>query len=189
MALQYAILSLLSQDEGSGYDLLKAFEHSVANFWSASHPQIYKELAALERRGMVTHRRVVQQGRPNKKIFRITAEGRAELLRWLRKRHGIEGHNSITTLKAFTLHLLEPEEALAKLEEFREDARAELKHYQGIEKDLAPKAKNGDPVMLASYLSLLFGLNYARGYLRWSEQAAELLRERMARPVRKARTA
>jgi DNA-binding PadR family transcriptional regulator len=180
MALSYAILSLLTRGDASGYDLLKSFEGSVANFWYAGHPQIYKELAALERRALVSHRVVVQDGRPNKKVFRITPAGREDLLRWLRSPHRNERHNSLATLKAFSLHLLPADEAIAKVEELATEGRKELERYRAIEKMLAPLAENSG-AMLSAYLSVLFGLNYAEAYQRWCAQAKALLLKAAAR--------
>ena len=42
MALQDAILTALAHDESSGYDLAKAFDVSVANYWTASPQQLYR---------------------------------------------------------------------------------------------------------------------------------------------------
>lgn len=39
--LKYAILGLLNQKEMTGYDLMKQFESTLCEFWSAKHSQIY----------------------------------------------------------------------------------------------------------------------------------------------------
>ena len=56
MALQDAILTALAHDESSGYDLAKAFDVSVANYWTASPQQLYRELDKMEEAGLVTAR-------------------------------------------------------------------------------------------------------------------------------------
>ncbi|MEW2064508.1 PadR family transcriptional regulator [Streptomyces sp. NPDC007002] len=79
MALRHAVLAALLDEELSGYQVTKAFAAGVANFWHALPQQVYAELAKLEREGRVAGREVVQEGRPNKRLFRVTGEGLAEL--------------------------------------------------------------------------------------------------------------
>jgi PadR family transcriptional regulator AphA len=178
MALTYALLSLLSRGEASGYDLSKLLQGpesgSVIRFWYAGHPQVYRELATMERRGLVTHRVVPQSQRPSRKVFTITQEGRHELLRWLRAPHVSEHHNSVTALKTFSLHLLPVEEAVAKLDEFASDARKMLGRSRQMQKLFAPVAAAGG-TQLSSYLTVLFGRCYQEAYLRWCEEAKLLL--------------
>src|SRR5687767_15468317 len=81
--LSYALLGLLSREPLSGYDLAARFKTSIAMFWAARHSQIYPELARLETQGLVSHERVVQEGRPNKKVFSITKAGIEALRRWV----------------------------------------------------------------------------------------------------------
>ncbi|MCA1730348.1 MAG: PadR family transcriptional regulator [Actinobacteria bacterium] len=68
--LGYVILGLLAREQLSGYDLMNRMQERVSFFWQARHSQIYPELARLEERGMVTHRVVEQQDRPDKRSTR-----------------------------------------------------------------------------------------------------------------------
>lgn len=90
MALRHAVLAALLEGDGSGsggddrgeysgYQLAKAFDIGVANFWHALPQQLYAELARLEKEGLVAGRQVVQETRPNKRLFRVTEAGLAEL--------------------------------------------------------------------------------------------------------------
>ncbi|MFE9461350.1 PadR family transcriptional regulator [Streptomyces californicus] len=79
MALRHAVLAALLDEELSGYQLTKTFAAGVANFWHAKPQQVYAELARLEKDGLVAGREVVQEGRPDKRLFRVTGEGLAEL--------------------------------------------------------------------------------------------------------------
>ena len=47
VSLRIAALGLLAQHPGSGYDLLKRFEKSMANVWPATQSQLYGELNKL----------------------------------------------------------------------------------------------------------------------------------------------
>ena len=48
-----AALGLLAQQPGSGYDLLKTFEKSMANVWPATQSQLYGELNKLADAGLI----------------------------------------------------------------------------------------------------------------------------------------
>ena len=67
MSLRIAALGLLAQQPGSGYDLLKHFEKSMANVWPATQSQLYGELNKLADAGLievVRHRPARPQGVP-----------------------------------------------------------------------------------------------------------------------------
>jgi DNA-binding PadR family transcriptional regulator len=84
MSLPHAILGFLQALPMTGYDLkTQAFDHSVAHFWPAVQPQIYRELERMEELGWITRRVEVQSGRPNRHVYSITALGQAEFERWL----------------------------------------------------------------------------------------------------------
>ena len=84
MSLKHGLLGLVSS-EGSmtGYDLDKFFKNSLNYFWQAKTSQIYRELNAMEDLGWLTSQRVIQEEKPNKKVYTITNEGKEELLTWL----------------------------------------------------------------------------------------------------------
>ena len=80
MALRHAILAALLEGEASGYELSKRFDVSVANFWSATPQQLYRELERVTDEGLLAARVVEQQRRPNKHVFALTDAGRDELV-------------------------------------------------------------------------------------------------------------
>lgn len=83
MSIKYAILGILAEGNLHGYDLKSSFDEKVGEFWSLNYGQIYSTLDRLEKDGLVTHDREAQEKRPDRKIFRITPEGRQELTQWL----------------------------------------------------------------------------------------------------------
>jgi len=88
VSLRHAILVLLQDQEASGYDLAREFANSIGLVWNATHQQIYLELGKLNERHMVSFRHVPQEGKPDKKLYSITEDGRQELIRWLKKPAG-----------------------------------------------------------------------------------------------------
>lgn len=82
--LKFAILGLLNQRPMTGYDIAKEFnDNAFANFWYATHGQIYPEMKKLLEEGLVTYDVVVQGKVLEKKLYTITESGRAEFLKWL----------------------------------------------------------------------------------------------------------
>lgn len=83
VALRHAILVSLCEQSGSGYELAHRFDRSIGYFWAATHQQIYRTLRTMQDDGWVQATPVVQQGRPDKKVYAVSRAGRAELARWI----------------------------------------------------------------------------------------------------------
>lgn len=83
MSLRAAILGFLSFEPTSGYTLKQRFDGSVRSFWTATQSQIYRELHALQREGLVSVEAVPGDGKPDRKVYSPTARGREALARWL----------------------------------------------------------------------------------------------------------
>ncbi|MCL2350821.1 MAG: PadR family transcriptional regulator, partial [Defluviitaleaceae bacterium] len=76
MSLKHGLMGLLSQKPMTGYDLDKEFNASLGFFWPAQYSQIYAELDKMEKKGWLVSRRVVQEDKPNKRVYSLTAEGK-----------------------------------------------------------------------------------------------------------------
>jgi DNA-binding PadR family transcriptional regulator len=85
MTLRYALLTLLADGEGHGYELLKRFQERVGSFWHPNIGQVYQLLHELERRGFVA-RRDDESGARLRRVFRLTARGERALRTWLMRR-------------------------------------------------------------------------------------------------------
>jgi DNA-binding PadR family transcriptional regulator len=72
--LRLVALYLIEQQPRHGYDLIKAIEEKSAGFYTPSPGIVYPALTFLEEAGYVT-----SQADGNKKLYTITAEGRAHL--------------------------------------------------------------------------------------------------------------
>jgi DNA-binding PadR family transcriptional regulator len=78
-----AILGLLGLGEFSGYDLSRNVQTGVGMFWSPAQSGIYAVLPRLVEKGYATARTIAQERRPDKHLYRITAEGHEALRRWI----------------------------------------------------------------------------------------------------------
>ena len=83
MSLKHGLMGLLSQKPMTGYDLDKLFNASLGYFWPAQYSQIYAELDKMEKKGWLTSQRIVQEDKPNKRVYTMTREGNAEFMDWL----------------------------------------------------------------------------------------------------------
>ncbi|MEU6057452.1 PadR family transcriptional regulator [Streptomyces sp. NPDC047097] len=182
MALRHAVLAALLGGELSGYQLAKSFDLGVANFWHAQPQQLYAELTRLEGDGLVSGREVVQEGRPNKRVFLVTAEGLAEVERFTAASAKpsfvrddllvkVQGADHVDT-GALIVQLTERADfAQGKIELF-EELLERMRGSRTEEEFL----RDGEPV--GPYLTCLRGLAFERGNRDWCRTAVTVLRER-----------
>ncbi|MGV8996231.1 MAG: PadR family transcriptional regulator [Parvibaculaceae bacterium] len=71
------LLSVLMTGPSTGYDIKKTLEHDVSEIVDVTVSNIYPALNELAEEGLVRFERVEQEGRPNKKVYELTDEGRA----------------------------------------------------------------------------------------------------------------
>jgi len=182
--LGYAVLSLLSREDLSGYDLKRWMERPLGYFWSAKHSQIYPELARLEDEGFVTHRVVEQQGKPDKKVFAITAEGREALKAWVTEPPVGRAPRDELILKAYSMWLAEPGAAAVLFEEQGRLHEEQLRHYKAteawMEENWGGSPEKMDFDDFASYAALRRGIGYERDYAEWCRWVAAGLKERLS---------
>jgi len=177
MSLRHAILGFLSFEPMSGYDLKRAFDSSVRNFWAADKAAIYRALAVLGQEGLVTVHHVVQHGRPDRHEQHLSDAGRAELQRWLVAETDAPPRREPFLLKLFFSDQLN-DEAVGQLfdEELGRNAR-ELATLRGILSSLAesPNATPRGPM-----LSLQAGLVTCEAWGDWLERVRA---ERLSPPT------
>ena len=70
--LRFIILGLLGARPMTGYDIKRAFDRSLATYWNAGNSQIYTSLKTLAARGLVTSELIPQEGRPSRRVYRLT---------------------------------------------------------------------------------------------------------------------
>jgi DNA-binding PadR family transcriptional regulator len=81
--VRLALLALLAKGPAHGYELKQALEKLLgAAYPQPNVGQIYVTLGRLERAGLISGRDVNQSGRPNKRIFELTAAGHEAVTAW-----------------------------------------------------------------------------------------------------------
>lgn len=71
--LQRTILVFLTDGQLSGYDISKKI--AAVTFWNATHQQVYRDLIKLESLGLVSHKDIPQDGKPDKKVYSLMFNG------------------------------------------------------------------------------------------------------------------
>ena len=81
--MKYLFLALLSRAPTHGYDMLQTYDDLFsAVLPSLNAGQIYTTLSRLERDGLVQKFEIEQVGKPDKRNYELTEEGRQALLAW-----------------------------------------------------------------------------------------------------------
>ena len=175
MSLSYAILAILADKSCSGYDLAKQFDGSVGYFWAASHQQIYRELAKLEKKGWIEAERIAQEGRPNKKLFSLTEVGQQEMTGWISQPSKISHPKEEMLIKLFAGHLVKPQILITELTRYQSEHEQQLKVYQQIELNYFSALEQCSLAEKCQYLTLRQGIFYEQGIIDWCVDAIALL--------------
>jgi DNA-binding PadR family transcriptional regulator len=108
MDVKTLCLGVLKLGDATGYEIKKQFEEGpFAYFNQAGFGSIYPALNALLNDGMVTCRDERQRGRPDKKVYRLTAAGEAALTAALHRRPALDKLRSDTIFMLFFAEMLD----------------------------------------------------------------------------------
>ncbi len=173
--LGWAILTVLIDSPCSGYDLAKRFDGSVGFFWSASHQQIYRELSKLEDNGWITAEIILQEERPDKKLYRVTESGEQQLNEWIATPCEPTPIKDDLLVKLFAGYVAPRETILAELEHHRASHQQKLSTYKKLEQQYFQNPEQLAEQAKFQYLTLLNGVIYETHWLAWCEEAIKLL--------------
>ncbi len=180
MALRDAVLASLLEGEASGYDLAKRFNRSVANFWTATPQQLYRELERMDDQGLIEARVVAEGRRPAKRLYRLTAAGREAFRSFTRDQptpiairddllvmvQGLEA-GDVTTIR----------DAIAKQIHW---ASEKLTVLQSLQARMLGDRSEDDYLVstdaaVGPYLTLLRGITFEQENIRWAERALAVI--------------
>ncbi len=172
MSLSHGILGFLNYGSMSGYDLAKAFNSSIQFFWHAQNSQIYLALDNLEKKGFVTHERIVQTDKPNKKLYSITNSGKKEFIRWLAENdtNVTADFKSTFLMKVFFSGNMTPGQSIEMLRRFVSDCHSFIDGMANIPDAIAEYGKE-IPLSAVSYWQFTadFGYRYVKMCIEWAE--------------------
>lgn len=175
MALEHAILVSLAERASTGYDLARRFDRSIGQFWTATHQQVYKVLARMEGNGWLAATHVAQEGRPDKKVYDLTAAGRAELADWIDRPADPEATRSDLAVKIRGASYGDPAAVADEVCRHRAMHADRLEFYLANEKREFPDPSALTGHRLHQWLVLRGGINLERGMIDWFDEVIAVL--------------
>ena len=177
MSLRHALLGFLDLDSMTGYELKKNLDRSTQLFWHAGLNQIYPTLKKLEADGLVTSRVDPQEGKPDRRTYRITASGRKSLEVWLAEPlTALPPSRNAALLKIFFSGSLDKEVVLRQLRTQLELHRKQLAQYEGSTRQVIQEIVDATGLTREGTMWELvreLGEAHERTYVSWLEGAIE----------------
>ena len=174
MSLPHALLGLINYQPSTGYDLKNKFQKSIHFFWNAALPHIYRSLKQMENQGWIASTIEQQSGKPNRKVYRITGEGKKELLHWLAEPPEELEMRHTLLVKVFFGRQLPLERLAEHLKNWREYNVNLLKQYETeVMPIIQRQSEKSCYAEDSNYwgLSLDYGIRHARMVIDWCDQA------------------
>src|SRR4051812_10842511 len=165
MSIQATMLGLLEPEPSHGYELKRAYDRRFGHDRPLPFGQVYATLGRLERDGRVRVDGVEPGGGPERKRYAITADGVAELERWLAQPEAPEPHLQTVLFTKVVLALLSGREA----DRFLDMQRAA--HLARMRELTAQRRAGG----LADALVADYALFHLEADLRWIDLTASRL--------------
>ena len=175
MALREVILTVLARGEMTGYEITKDFEAVYVHFWRASHQQVYRELARLNKDGRVTVKVVAQESRPDKKVYAITKRGLEELKRWIAAPTEPPRPQYDLLVKLLGCHVVDRPVFQRELERIRARAQQWVKELGAMRRECLRTRSTWSEHDRILYLTLRRGLLLGQAQLRWLGEVREFI--------------
>jgi len=170
-ATAYVILGMLRHEPRSGYEIKAAVDNSTRFFWAASYGQIYPELKRLAEAGLVEGVDA-PRGERKRTVYRLTADGEAELKDWLRRPPETTEMREEGLLKLFFAGVLKPAEAVETLRSMRRMRLELIERFRSIEVARDATEDPYPPIVLR------MGIEFNEWFADWCERMeVELLAE------------
>lgn len=172
---EFAILGLLAEGPRSGYDVKRDVEEILSHFWSESFGHIYPMLRRLHGRGLVKQRVISRAGRPDRKVYSITAKGRTALKRWFTQPPAAPRPRNELLLRLFFGRHAEPGQLTRDVRHYRDELLKARERLEEVKARL--DAESGESPDQAYWeLTLDYGLAAFAALAEWSTMAAAQLK-------------
>lgn len=129
---EMALLGLLYQEPGHGYDLHRKVINDLGQVWHLSQSQAYSILKRLETRGDISVQEIPQEKLPYRQLLHMTEQGRTNFLRWLETPTG--GSTRAIRMEFLTrlyfLNAYFPEKVVETFDQQRLEAENHLRRLQ-----------------------------------------------------------
>jgi DNA-binding PadR family transcriptional regulator len=176
--LSYGLLSLLSTEPMTGYDLTI----KINRFWRSTHSAIYPLLSELEEKGCVEFILEKQTCKPDKKIYTLTAQGKVLLHDWFTSETAVEVVRDEMTLKLYCINSMDTDVADKLLNELETRYKKKIEERKNsIEKIKLLSSENfeaASPSLFGAYILAQKALNEAILELKWCEWVRKIYKNK-----------
>ena len=175
MSLKYAILGLLSYKPQTGYDLKAHFDQTIRHIWKADQAQIYRTLSDITKKGLAISETVIQEGKPNKKVYQLTEEGKAELIEWLSTPVQSRDQRNAELIQVFFSGATDNETILDNLKKLRAGTLEKIEALTTLERksDLFAQSRMSSRDHFFFHATLDLGIRSAQMNLEWLDGLIE----------------
>ena len=175
MSLAHALMTSLLERTSSGYDLARRFDKSIGFFWRATHQQIYRELARMEKAGWIASETAPDGGRTRKKLYHVLPAGQTELMRWAQEPAPMLELRDELMVRMRADAVIGPLGLEHEIERRRALHATRLQVYRAIEARDFPKKQALSREARIQHLILKTGIMYEQSWLGWCEEALTVL--------------
>jgi len=172
--LSYGLLSILSTEPLTGYDLmlkLNLFRHTT-------HSSIYPLFPALIEGDYIKCTMIEQCGKPDKKVYKITEQGINVLKEWIKTKVDGEERNDEIMLKIYCIHILERASAMEFLgrieEKFYKKLNKRLKAFEEFKKRTQDESGSTRSLKFGAHLLNEKVINDSKMEIEWCKWIKEL---------------
>ena len=182
MSLENALLGLLIDKPMAGYDLKKILDHPIGFFWAAQMSQIYRELNKLEKKGLVKSEVEPQMKRPDRKVYKLTKEGKETFLNWLNRfpNQLSEARRSRFLMRIFFSSRIELDEFAFQMKRYKKEKEEGLRYLNKVEqwiKDYSREEKFKDDTFYWNLIVKKGYKNVAAG-MEWADECLQLIEQK-----------
>lgn len=156
-ATQGALLGFLHDAPMTGWDLLQEASRGLARFWNVTPSHVYRELKALEDRGLVV---AGERGARDRRPYSITKRGTAAFAEWIAQEPGAEQIRIPLLVSLWFARHLDDETLAGFLASHRAVHEQRLDEYRAVTTVL----REHDPHLRAV---VDFGIAYEEAFLGW----------------------
>lgn len=176
MSLKACILGILALRDMTGYDLKNTFDRSVSYVWSSSSTQIYTALKSLAEDGSVQSDLIVQESKPNKRVYRITPKGLSYLEEWLMSPTEPRLAKDDFLVRVFFANQIDDIQALQVLEQNLANMELQVKELQEIRTRVTSRPSQNARARLYQLMSLDLRVSGLNGMIAETRRQMEQIR-------------
>ncbi|QFT87977.1 hypothetical protein FIU87_04845 [Bacillus sp. THAF10] len=174
---QYAILGLLTTGCNTGYTIKQMMDGSLNHFWKISYGQIYPLLKQLVDKGYASVSHTIQEGKPDKKEYKITKAGEIALRDWLEKPvEELETIKNELLLKLFFSRHQDRRNTIENVSKYKEKLTARYQTYETIKHNLSEHHKDHVDAIYW-IITLDYGIATTEAAMKWCEETIRKLKE------------